>query len=137
MLPAVAKEKLAESVDIFVEHIAFSVEDLQRLCMQATKAGLKTRAHTDQLSNIGATSAAAVLGALSCDHLEYTGEEDITAMRKAGHRGGSAAGSVLFPEGNPQAAGGTLAPPSSAHGGGHGPESRYLADSRACLRPCT
>ncbi|MGA9851472.1 MAG: imidazolonepropionase [Gammaproteobacteria bacterium] len=84
MLPAVAKEKLAESVDIFVESIAFDVQDLRQLFMQAAKAGLKTRAHTDQLSNIGATETAAAHGALSCDHLEYANEEDILAMCRAG-----------------------------------------------------
>ncbi|MGH8398018.1 MAG: imidazolonepropionase, partial [Gammaproteobacteria bacterium] len=81
MLPAVVSERLAESVDIFVENIAFSVQDLRELFMQSAKAGLKTRVHSDQLSNIGATEAAAAHGALSCDHLEYAGEEDISAMR--------------------------------------------------------
>ncbi len=84
MLPAVVSERLAESVDIFVENIAFSVQDLRELFMQSAKAGLKTRVHSDQLSNIGATEAAAAHGALSCDHLEYAGEEDISAMRSSG-----------------------------------------------------
>ncbi|MGH8282366.1 MAG: imidazolonepropionase, partial [Gammaproteobacteria bacterium] len=84
MLPVVAQEKLADSVDIFAEHIAFSVQDLRELFMQAAKAGLKTRVHSDQLSNIGATETAAAHGALSCDHLEYANEEDVSAMRSAG-----------------------------------------------------
>ena len=84
MLPAVAAEQLAETVDIFVEHIAFTVDDLKRLAEQAAKLGLKLRAHTDQLSNLGATRAAAALGALSCDHLEYADEADAAAMGKHG-----------------------------------------------------
>ncbi len=84
MLPVVVNEKLAESVDIFAENIAFDVEDLRRLFMQAKKAGLNARAHTDQLSNIGATIAAAAHGALSCDHLEHASEEDVLAMHRAG-----------------------------------------------------
>jgi imidazolonepropionase len=84
MLPAVAREKLAESVDIFVESMAFNIEDLRKLFMRATKTGLKTRAHTDQLSNMGATATAAAHGALSCDHLEYATEEDVLAMLQAG-----------------------------------------------------
>ena len=91
ILPAIVRERLAESVDIFAEAIAFTVEDLRQLFMQAAKAGLKTRAHTDQLSNIGATAAAAAHGALSCDHLEYATEDDVLAM----HRAGSVA--VLLP----------------------------------------
>ncbi|HVC28826.1 MAG TPA: imidazolonepropionase [Gammaproteobacteria bacterium] len=91
ILPAIVRERLAESVDIFAEAIGFTVEDLRQLFMQAAKAGLKTRAHTDQLSNIGATTAAAAHGALSCDHLEYANEDDVLAM----HRAGSVA--VLLP----------------------------------------
>lgn len=84
MLPAVVREKLAESVDIFAETLAFTTEDLRQLFMRATKAGLKTRAHSDQLSNMGATTAAAAHGALSCDHLEYATEEDVLAMYRSG-----------------------------------------------------
>ena len=84
MLPAVAQEGLADTVDIFVEHIAFTVDDLKRLAEEAAKRGLKLRAHTDQLSNLGATRAAAVLGALSCDHLEYSEEADVAAMAEHG-----------------------------------------------------
>jgi len=84
MRPSVAEEKLADTVDIFVEHIAFDVGDLGRLAEKAAKLGLKLRAHTDQLSNLGATRRAAELGALSCDHLEYMDEADATAMGKAG-----------------------------------------------------
>jgi len=84
MLPAVARERLAESVDIFAESMAFTVEDVRQLFMRAAKMGLKARAHTDQLSNIGATAAAATHGASSCDHLEYATEDDVLAMHQAG-----------------------------------------------------
>jgi len=84
MLPTVARDKLAEAVDIFAESIAFSVDELRQLFMRASRYGLKTRAHTDQLSNLGATEAAAGLGALSCDHLEYANEEDVLALARAG-----------------------------------------------------
>ncbi len=84
MLPAVAEERLADTVDIFVEHIAFTVADLERLAERAAKLGLKLRAHTDQLSNLGATRRAAELGALSCDHLEYTEAADVAAMAEHG-----------------------------------------------------
>jgi imidazolonepropionase len=84
MLPAVAEEKLAEAVDIFVEHIAFDLKDLERLAEKAQKLGLKLRAHTDQLSNLGGTRRAAEMGALSCDHLEFADEADAAALGKAG-----------------------------------------------------
>jgi imidazolonepropionase len=84
MLPAIAGEKLADCVDIFVEHIAFGLDDLRRLAERAYQLGLKLRAHTDQLSNMGATRLAAELGALSCDHLEYTEAKDVEAMAQHG-----------------------------------------------------
>ena len=84
MLPAVVREKLAEGVDIFAESIAFSADEVRQLFMQADKAALKCHVHSDQLSNIGATEAAATLGALSCDHLEHATEEDVLAMSRAG-----------------------------------------------------
>ncbi|MDX1443045.1 MAG: imidazolonepropionase [Gammaproteobacteria bacterium] len=83
MLPAVAEQGIAEAVDVFAERIAFTKQETQRILETAKSLGLKLRAHTDQLSNLGATRAAAELGALSCDHLEYTDEQDIFAMAKA------------------------------------------------------
>ncbi|MDQ2068562.1 imidazolonepropionase [Natronospira sp. AB-CW4] len=83
-LPEVVKQGLADTCDIYVEKIAFTVADMERLFAQAAEAGLRLRAHTDQLSNMGATRRAAELGALSCDHLEYTEAEDIRAMAEHG-----------------------------------------------------
>ncbi|HET7922738.1 MAG TPA: imidazolonepropionase [Gammaproteobacteria bacterium] len=84
MLPVVAEEKLADSVDIFVEHIAFTPDDMQHLFERAAKLGLHLRVHSDQLSNLGATALAAECGALSCDHLEYSNETDVAAMAMHG-----------------------------------------------------
>ncbi|MGH8161312.1 MAG: imidazolonepropionase [Gammaproteobacteria bacterium] len=83
-LPAVAEEGLAGYVDVFCEHIAFSVDDMLAVFERARELGLACRAHTDQLRNLGGTRAAAMFGARSCDHLEYTGPEDIAAMAENG-----------------------------------------------------
>ena len=83
-LPAVASAGLATAVDIYVEHIAFSPDDLTRLAAAARHHGLALRAHTDQLSNLGATARAAKLGARSCDHLEHASETDVAAMAEHG-----------------------------------------------------
>lgn len=83
MLPAVAEQGIADAVDVFAERIAFTAEEMRRILERAKELGLKLRAHTDQLSNLGATRIAAELGALSCDHLEFTDEHDVFAMAKA------------------------------------------------------
>jgi imidazolonepropionase len=84
MLPAVAEERLADTVDIYVEDIAFSIADMERLFAAARALGLGLRAHTGQLSDEGATAAACALGARSCDHLEHADEVAVAAMARHG-----------------------------------------------------
>ena len=84
MLPAIATEGLADTVDIYVEDIAFSIADMERLFDAARTLGLGLRAHTGQLSDGGATAAACRLGARSCDHLEYADTDAIAAMARHG-----------------------------------------------------
>jgi imidazolonepropionase len=80
MLPRIADEGLADSVDIFVESIAFGLDDLGMLAESAERFGLSLRVHAEQLSAMGATRMAAELKALSCDHLEFADAEDVRAM---------------------------------------------------------
>lgn len=75
---------LADGVDIFCERGVFSVADLRRLFLQAKLLGFQLRAHVEELSHQGGCFAAARLGALSCDHLEYAGPADIRAMKLSG-----------------------------------------------------
>jgi imidazolonepropionase len=75
---------LVNSVDAFCEEIAFSAAQCERLFATATQLGLPLRLHAEQLANVGGSRMAARLGALSCDHLEYTTETDVLAMARAG-----------------------------------------------------
>ncbi len=84
MLPAIADEGLADQADIYVEDIAFSIADMERLFAAAGALGLGLRAHTGQLGDAGATAAASRLGARSCDHLEYADEAAVEAMARHG-----------------------------------------------------
>jgi len=84
MLPAVARENLADSVDVFCEGIAFSPEQTARVFQAAKAHGIPVRAHVDQLSNLHGAALAARFDALSADHLEYTDEDGAAAMAKAG-----------------------------------------------------
>jgi imidazolonepropionase len=91
LIPAAAVEGLADAVDIYVEDIAFSLGDLQRVAAAASAAGLPLRVHADQLGPSGAAGAAAALGARSADHLNHVSEAGIAALG----RGETAA--VLLP----------------------------------------
>ncbi|MDN5863642.1 MAG: imidazolonepropionase [Gammaproteobacteria bacterium] len=83
-LPAVVEEKLADCVDVFCEHMAFTVEEMRAVFERARELGLACRAHSDQLSNLGGTRAAAGLSARSCDHLEYSQDADVQALADTG-----------------------------------------------------
>jgi imidazolonepropionase len=84
MLPALARERLADAVDAFCEGIAFSPEQTARVFDAAKALSLKIKLHADQLSNLHGARLAADYGALSADHLEYTDEDGAAAMARAG-----------------------------------------------------
>src|SRR5262245_43210034 len=84
IIPRIAADKLADAVDAFCEGIAFSPEQTARVFAAARAAGLPVKLHADQLSNLHGAKLAAEHGALSADHLEYTDEESVAAMARAG-----------------------------------------------------
>ena len=84
MLPALAAEGLVDAVDGFCERIAFTKEEISRVFEAARRARLPVKLHADQLSNGGGAALAAEFGALSADHLEFTDEDGVAAMARAG-----------------------------------------------------
>lgn len=84
MIPYVASHKLADAVDGFCEGIAFSPAEMEQVFTAATQNGLRVKLHADQLSDLQGAALAARFGALSADHLEYTNEDGVQAMAKAG-----------------------------------------------------
>jgi len=84
MIPTAAAEGLADAVDAFCETIAFTPAETARVFEAATRHGLRVKLHADQLADTGGASLAAAHGALSADHLEYTGEAGLKAMAAAG-----------------------------------------------------
>lgn len=91
LLPRVAQEKLADAVDAFCEHLAFSPAQTERVFHAALKLGLPVKLHAEQLSAQAGSSLAARFNALSADHLEYATDEDAKAM------GASQTVAVLLP----------------------------------------
>jgi imidazolonepropionase len=84
MLPAVAREGLADAVDAFCEGIGFTPAQVERVFQAARRLGLPVKLHAEQLSNLGGAALAARYGALSADHLEYIDEAGVSAMAAAG-----------------------------------------------------
>ncbi|WHI45082.1 imidazolonepropionase [Microbulbifer sp. JMSA004] len=84
ILPAVAREQLADAVDMFCETIGFTVDQCQRVIDAAKKLDLPVKVHAEQLARTGATEMAAKSGALSVDHIEYISDADVLAMAESG-----------------------------------------------------
>lgn len=83
MIPAVAKESLAEYCDVFCERNYFTQEETIEILEAGKRHGLKPRIHANQLSASGGVQAGVKVGALSVDHLEYVGDEEIAALKSS------------------------------------------------------
>ena len=80
MLPRAHAEGLVDAVDVFIESIAFSRAQGERVLERAQQLGLPIKAHVEQLSHLGGAAMAAARGALSVDHLEYLEPADVARL---------------------------------------------------------
>ncbi|MET2846687.1 imidazolonepropionase [Vibrio owensii] len=80
IIPLVAEEKLATSVDVFCESIGFNLAQTERVFEAAKKHGLHVKGHTEQLSDLGGTTLTAKYNGLSADHIEYLDEIGVRAL---------------------------------------------------------
>ncbi len=82
MMPAVAKRRLAQFVDVFCDRGAFSAEETARIFAAAEEHGLAVRAHLGQLSETR-------LGPLlryqpaSLDHMDHVNDADLPALARS------------------------------------------------------
>ena len=81
MLPEIAKNKLADYVDIFCETGYFSVEETELIMEAGIQNGLTPKIHVNQFNSIGGIQAGVKYKALSVDHLEIMNPEDIIALK--------------------------------------------------------
>ncbi len=80
LIPSAAADGLVDAVDVYVEDIAFSLDDLSAVAGAARNAGLPLRVHADQLGASGAAEAAVRLGARSADHLNHLSDAGVDAL---------------------------------------------------------
>ena len=80
MIPMVAAEDLADFVDVFCDKGFFTCEQTERMLMQGIKYGLRPKIHANELDYSGGIQVGVKYNALSVDHLEYTGDEEIAAL---------------------------------------------------------
>ncbi len=84
LIPEVARQGLAEAVDVFCDEGAFTVDETRRIFEAARLHDLQIKAHAEQLAHTGATQLVAEMGGLSADHLEHCTADDWQALAKAG-----------------------------------------------------
>ena len=80
MLPVIAKEKLADYIDVFCETGFFSPEETEIICRAGMSYGLKPKLHINQLNSIGGIETGIKLNAVSLDHLETMTDDDINKL---------------------------------------------------------
>ncbi|UBM62950.1 imidazolonepropionase [Candidatus Sulfidibacterium hydrothermale] len=83
MLPQIAEEKLADFVDVFCDKGFFTTEDTARILEAAQKYGLRGKIHANELDYSGGIQTGVKYNALSVDHLEYTGDEEIAVLKNS------------------------------------------------------
>ncbi|MCF6365799.1 MAG: imidazolonepropionase [Bacteroidales bacterium] len=83
MLPAVAEEKLADFIDVFCDKGFFTVEDTDKILKAGAKYGLRPKIHANELDFSGGVQIGVKHNALSVDHLEYVGDDEIKALKNS------------------------------------------------------
>jgi imidazolonepropionase len=83
MIPTIAKENLAEFIDVFCEVGYFSIEETERIIKAGKAFGLIPKIHVNQFNAIGGIALATKYDALSVDHLEIVTNEDIIALKNS------------------------------------------------------
>jgi imidazolonepropionase len=84
LIPEVAAQGLADTVDAFCETIGFTLGQTERVFQAAQQHALRIKLHAEQLSDQGGAALAARYGALSVDHLEFLSEAGVTAIAESG-----------------------------------------------------
>ncbi|MBE0651830.1 MAG: imidazolonepropionase [Bacteroidales bacterium] len=80
MLPKVAEEKLADFVDVFCDRGFFTPDETRRILEAGQKFGLRGKIHANELYYSGGVQAGVEFNALSVDHLEFVGDDEISAL---------------------------------------------------------
>ena len=83
MLPQIAAEKLADYCDVFCDQGFFTVDETDKILSAASKFGLRAKIHGNELGQTGGVQVAVKNNALSVDHLEFAGDEEIDCLKNS------------------------------------------------------
>jgi len=80
MIPKVAREKLADFIDVFCDRGFFTVEETDLMLKAGIANGMRPKIHANELALSGGIQVGVANNALSVDHLEFTGDEEIECL---------------------------------------------------------
>ncbi|HNF49954.1 MAG TPA: imidazolonepropionase, partial [Chitinophagales bacterium] len=80
LLPKIAADNLADYIDVFCENGFFTQAETEYICMKGMDYGLRAKIHANQLNRSGGVQAGVNVNALSVDHLETIGEDEIALL---------------------------------------------------------
>jgi imidazolonepropionase len=83
IIPAVVKEDLAVFIDVFCEKGFFTVEETDRILKAGLAHGLRPKIHANQLAISGGVQVGVQNNAISVDHLEEIGEEELEVLSRS------------------------------------------------------
>jgi imidazolonepropionase len=87
MLPVIARDKLADYIDVFCEKGFFNTEETELILRAGHQHGLKPKLHVNQLNSIGGIASGIKMNAISMDHLESMSVEEAAQMSESGWKG--------------------------------------------------
>lgn len=96
MIPAVAAENLADYIDVFCDKGFFTPEETEKILMAGIKYGMIPKIHANELDYSGGIQVGVKYDALSVDHLEYTGDNEIEELLNSGTMPTILPGAALF-----------------------------------------
>ena len=83
MIPEIAKQNLADYIDVFCDKGFFSPEETEKILLCGKKYDLKPKIHANELACSGGIQVGVKNNAISVDHLQYTGDEEIKILKKS------------------------------------------------------
>jgi imidazolonepropionase len=81
LMPVIAKNKLADFVDVFCDRGFFTVAETETILEAGIAHGMRPKIHANELDYSGGIQAGVKYNALSVDHLECTGDEEIEVLK--------------------------------------------------------
>ncbi len=96
MIPLIASEELADYIDVFCDKGFFTVDETEQILMAGIKYGLTPKLHANEIDNSGGVQVGVKYNALSVDHLERSGVDEIKTLLNSETMPTLLPGSALF-----------------------------------------